>query len=521
MPVAVDESANHPRAASLEQKVRSRIETLAFLPTTVSVAMKFIELGRNPDAEPAEYARIIESDSSLSSKLLALANSPWFGVRNKVTSVRLAVNLLGLQTVRTMAISYCAAGLHNELKLTPEESRMFWEASLCKAVAAKHYAEHVDPELADEAFLSGMFQDFALPVMYAADRESVLGLLQDTGRTAQVQVERERELFRLDHTEIGRLVAQKLQLPEYYVDAVAFHHDLDRLAEFMHKPVLNQAIHLASLFPHLLNAWNQADAERFCAYAEEHLGGTPDAAIRLLDGIQEEFNKLYRFFETADAPQGRLADLLIMAAREGADNTAHLVRAVHQLMQDAASMGMEMAYMAQAQSELEGKATRDSLTGALNRDGLAARAADLLGKASRYRAPLALIFIDLDKFKFINDTLGHDAGDHALTAVIGRINQAVQPGDAVARIGGDEFVVVLPDRSEEQALGVAESIRAGIAGGLPDPDRLPSRLSASLGLLLVCPSPATRSLDELVAAADNLMYQAKRAGGDRVAKGCA
>jgi HD-like signal output (HDOD) protein len=102
-------------AATLEQRIRSKIETLSYLPTTAAVAMKFIELGKNPEAEPAEYAKVISSDSALSSKLLALANSPWFGVRNKVTSVRLAVNLLGLGTVRTLAISYCMAGLHNGL----------------------------------------------------------------------------------------------------------------------------------------------------------------------------------------------------------------------------------------------------------------------------------------------------------------------------------------------------------------------------------------------------------------------
>jgi HD-like signal output (HDOD) protein len=92
-------------AGKLQQQVRARIESLSDLPTTAAVAIKFVELGKNPEAEPNDNARVISADSSLSSKLLALANSSWAGVRTKVTTVKMAVNLLGLGTVRALAIS--------------------------------------------------------------------------------------------------------------------------------------------------------------------------------------------------------------------------------------------------------------------------------------------------------------------------------------------------------------------------------------------------------------------------------
>src|SRR5437016_3719345 len=147
----------------LESQVRARIDSLSYLPTTVAVAMKFIDLGKDPEASPADYVKVISSDSSLSAKLLALANSSWFGVRNRVTKIQVAVNLLGLGTVRTMAISYCLAGLHSELRLSREESRVFWAGSLCKAVAAKQFAARIDPKLGEEGFAAGLFQDFSLP----------------------------------------------------------------------------------------------------------------------------------------------------------------------------------------------------------------------------------------------------------------------------------------------------------------------------------------------------------------------
>lgn len=125
------------RAGTIEQQVLARIESMSCLPITAAVAMKFMELGKDPQAGSSEYSKVISSDSSLSTKMLSMANSSWFGIRNKVTKVQVAVNLLGLGTVRTLAISYCLTGLHNELRLTADESSMFWMASLYKAVAAR------------------------------------------------------------------------------------------------------------------------------------------------------------------------------------------------------------------------------------------------------------------------------------------------------------------------------------------------------------------------------------------------
>src|SRR5688500_1631232 len=163
----------------LEQQVRPRLDTLSYLPPTIAVAMQFIELGKDPEPDPAEYAKVIGSDPSLSAKVLALANSSWFGIRNRVTRPQMAINLLGLGTVRTLAITYCLTGLHHDLKLTADEARMFWSASLCKAVAAKHYANHFDSKLSAEAFACGLFQDFAIPVMFSAARDKQFPLLQN------------------------------------------------------------------------------------------------------------------------------------------------------------------------------------------------------------------------------------------------------------------------------------------------------------------------------------------------------
>ncbi len=326
-------------AAGLDPRIQSRIDSLSYLPTTAAVAIKFVELGKNPDAEPDDYARVIAADSSLSSKLLALANSSWAGVRTKVTNIRTAVNLLGLGTVRTLAISYCMAGLHNELRLSPEESELFWEASLLKAVAAKHYAGLGGAKLGDEAFVAGLFQDFALPVMHSVDKQYVI-LLRDTHTDVPGQLGAERQLFGTDHAEVGRALAQKLELPELFVDIVAFHHDYDRLTEFVEAAALREATHAAAFMPHLLSGWNPHDAYALAAFLRQHARGTE--LPQFLADVQAEFATLYGYFNDGQTPQAELTQLLSRAAQEVADQTTQLVQAVNETLQDAAARGVPL-----------------------------------------------------------------------------------------------------------------------------------------------------------------------------------
>lgn len=503
-------------ATKLEQEIRARIESLSYLPTTVAVAMKFIDLGKNPNAEPADYAKVISADGSLSTKLLALANSPWFGIRNKVTSVRMAVNLLGLGTVRTMAISYCMAGLHNELHLAPDEARMFWEGSLCKAVAAGRYAHRIDKNLADEAFVAGMFQDFALPIMFATAKEKLMGILNDPSNDRQAQVNKEREIFRLDHAEIGRILAQKLELPDVYVDAIAFHHQHERLDEFMEQPGMSDAVYAASLFPPLLTGWNRQDADTLCHLIEEQFGTEQCDPAKFIEEVQAEFDKVYRYFEGSEVPDTRLAHLMIAAARENADNTSSLIRTVSHLMQEAATMGVEMNQLVRSHNQLEDKAIRDPLTGLLNRAGFTTQAQELIEKAARYQVPLSLVYFDLDKFKTINDTMGHEMGDRALRNVATCMGDAARQHDRPARLGGDEFVMLLYDASREEAEQIVRKILAQTAAEPITRGKARVRTSLSAGLLHVATVPKQQSLDELLSMADKLMYQSKQEGGNRV-----
>ena len=503
-------------ATSLEQLIRARIDSLSYLPSSAAVAIKFVELGKDLDAGPNEYAMVISADSALSSKILALANSSWFGVRQHVTQISMAVNLLGLGTIRALAISYCMAGLHNELRLTAEESRMFWESSLGKAVAAKQFVSRIDAKLGDEAFAMGLFEDFAIPVMYATAKEQMLAVLENPKTNWKALLQSERDLFRLDHTEIGRMLAQKLELPEVFVDAVAFHHNKENLGNFMEHEALADAVYAASLFPHLLSVWSRQDAEELTRLMENDTQGESTPVDEFLQTVQKEFDQLIRFFVDGESSNMHLVEMMEKATKEVADNTTELVGANQSLMQQAASMGMQMNKLVSEQNKLETKAICDSLTGVLNREGFTTQAEALLAKAVRYGTAIAVVYLDVDKFKQANDTLGHEFGDRALRWVTEQMTAAARPSDLVGRMGGDEFVMLLDDCVLQDAQQIVERVRSAIAAEPVGKGKLKARLTVSAGLLWVKPS-ADVPLDRLLSAADKLMYQAKRAGGNQVA----
>lgn len=489
--------------------VRTRISTLSYLPTTAAVAVKFVELGRNPDAEPAEYSKVISSDCALSAKLIALANSSWFGVRNRITKVQVAVNLLGLGTVRTLAIGYCLTGLHNELRLTSEESRVFWSTSLCKAIAARQFIVRLKPDRGEDAFAAALFQDFALPVMYSVARDQVDALLRDASLDSQMHLAAERALFRMDHCEFARALAQKLELPEFFVDAVGFHHNPDALHEFLGDDALADALVVASLFPHVLQSWNPADAQAL----RQVLAAQPEPVQleSFLVSVQLEFDKLFAYFVQDGPPEARLADILVAASKEAADSATRLVGAVHELLQQAASAGTEVQHMINEHDALEEAATHDPLTGALNRKAFIVRASELIHDPARQDLTYALVYIDLDHFKEINDREGHGAGDTALKNVVAAIRRHIRKTDLVARFGGDEFVILLRDCGEKPADNIVQKINEAVSqveGG----ER--SNMSVSAGVVHVPPGSSATTLDGLLSLADAQMYRSKRAGGN-------
>lgn len=173
----------------------------------------------------------------------------------------------------------------------------------------------------------------------------------------------------------------------------------------------------------------------------------------------------------------------------------------------------------QANNQLEKLAMVDSLTGLLNRRAIYKFARGELERARRVSEPISVIFLDIDKFKSVNDEFGHLTGDEALRLVAQVIKKRSRAYDGLGRWAGDEFLVVLPGASAIDAQKAATRIVAGIAATkLAIPDGGILSLSASAGVTTQAKmTGAIAILDDIIQAADEALYRAKDAGGNQVA----
>jgi diguanylate cyclase (GGDEF)-like protein len=159
--------------------------------------------------------------------------------------------------------------------------------------------------------------------------------------------------------------------------------------------------------------------------------------------------------------------------------------------------------------------TRDALTGAYNRTHFEERLRSEVAYAIRHATPVALVLIDLDHFKKVNDTFGHPAGDLVLRSASAACTHALRTEDVFARFGGEEFAVVLRGIELKGAARLAERLRQAVAGLEVESDgrRIPVTLSAGAASLACCRTP---SPEDLVATADRRLYLAKQRGRNRI-----
>ena len=156
----------------------------------------------------------------------------------------------------------------------------------------------------------------------------------------------------------------------------------------------------------------------------------------------------------------------------------------------------------------------DELTGLLNMRGFSIAANRLFGQALRYNRPATVLMIDSDNLKAVNDTHGHEAGNRLLRQLTRLVQAELRYTDVLARYGGDEFIVLLPETPPAGALEVANRIRDAVAGAPLDLEGKQVTCTASIG---VASHPADgNTMDAVVARADRAMYQAKQAGRNRV-----
>lgn len=279
----------------------------------------------------------------------------------------------------------------------------------------------------------------------------------------------------------------------------------------------------ASVFEHALEGMIIADADknicsvnpaftRITGYSVEEVEGRPTEILIPADVSEETGQKLNEALESTGAWQGEM----IYRRKNGEHYTAWVSANV---LRDEAGKVMryitvfsDITHAKIAQDTIQRQATLDALTGLANRNLTTDRLDQMLSSCRRNMSLFAVLFMDLDHFKLINDSLGHAAGDELLVQTAQRIKDALRESDSVGRMGGDEFIVLLGNlNSIEDAIPIAENILATVRQPLHIAGHT-VQTSASIGITVYPMDGAT--VEILLKNADNAMYEAKKNGRD-------
>jgi diguanylate cyclase (GGDEF)-like protein len=492
------------------------VESMEILPTTMAVPFRVMQLRQDPAAGARDFAEVLMADPSLSARILALVNSAWFSPSRRVTRISDAVAMIGMGNLLPLVFAGSLAAVYNTLEIPSDQLDALWRMSLLKAVSGREYAKCREPARAEEAFLAGLLQDIGLAVMYASDPAAWSELSACLDFAIDERLERETTLFKTDHASVGGMLAQRLQVPEPYIISTRHHHGLNGAVTGAAEDIFTDCVRFAAAIPHQIENWRRTGFTRLRPFLQCANGPTARAthAVSLLEGIQREYDWLL-----AAVGDGARSNLSFREFIQG--TTRDIVRCLELAVGEASMLATTFeereSKLKHEMNTLVRETDHDSLTELLNRRGFHSRLTRELEVAQRVRMEMGIGFVDLDNFKAINDTCGHDVGDQALKAAAKILIDALGAAAIVARLGGDEFAFALGGIELKEAQQRSEAVLQQLVQVRFDAGCGPSlSMSASIGLLWVGAPQASHTMADLLQRADQLMYDAKHSGKGKV-----
>jgi diguanylate cyclase (GGDEF)-like protein len=473
------------------QNILEILQSCRTLPSVPAVVLQVLNLSQDPDISTIRLANVIARDPALTAKFLKVANSAWCGVRNEITTLDRAVNLVGLNGAMSLALSF---SLVRGLQKPGDENfnhRAYWRRSAIAAAAAQSIGSFINVANKDELFLSGLLQDIGILALNEALPAYASLAARANGEHDEL-VEMELKELRTDHAQVGSWILRKWGLPSRLIEAVGSSHEQEGIEDQLARSV--------AVSGRIAEIWANPNTAAATASAVE-------SARTFLELSNDQFDQILAKI-AADFPE-TIANLDIEVGDE-----AFVNRLLDQARDALAEINLRALQEAR---HFAVQAQRDALTSLYNRAYLN----EILGKQldlGRAMQPLTLIFIDIDKFKSINDAYGHHSGDAILVSVSQAIQSATRNCDTIVRFGGDEFVVLLNNANEDIGAEIAERIRSMVAQRLYDAGEGNwIQVTVSVGWASSS-SSCVSSAKELLESADRSLYAAKTAGRNRVVR---
>ncbi len=472
------------------------------LPALPGIAARFLELCDDPAAGVADVAAVAQRDPALLARILQLANSPFYGVREPINDVVRAAAILGLRNLKLLGVGFAVL---DELWRTMDDDKPLaglMAASALGGAGAQSFSSRIGTGRDEEAFTAGMLSFVGELALLHADSTGFGELWEISGGLPTARQQHER--FGISGARLGNRLLEDWQIPlglragasartESIADRTDRSHEIFHASVGFGTGVAEAVLGSGSIEPvrDRARVWGLGDADFWNTWSNFRL------ATRRAD---------------FDLDLGMASDLDALVVESREQYLRSEVNASSELIVAQA----EIARLRKETDRLEELSTRDPLTEIANRAAYDQRLVETLDRTSRLsKGPKAgLVLFDLDNFKMINDRFGHAVGDRVLVDVAQAGDRVSRRGELFARIGGDEFALIVEALDMRAVEAAGERVRQEVLAVL---NRSPGAGSTGVSSGAAIqdegdPMQVDRSAEDLFRTADDALYERKRSG---------
>lgn len=280
----------------------------AQLPALPQSAIKLLELSQNPDNGPPEFAVPIEADPGLTGQVLKFVNSSYFGFSREINSVKLAITLVGIRTIKNFALWSAVFSLMPNPKCGPFDLKTLWQDSLRRALFARAFGKLMGMKEAEELFAAALLQDMAIPILAKEIPQRYLKLFERRANDKRRLSELEREELGWTHAEAAAFICRNWSLPDEFARLIETHCEIDRLVNEQCQDIGRLAVAIAALLPAAADQ-DWSEQERFVSLFNQMTQGKGKSAIDVLKQIDKDYADFAPVLRVAN-PARALADYL-------------------------------------------------------------------------------------------------------------------------------------------------------------------------------------------------------------------
>lgn len=485
----------------MNEQLLQKVRQCPNLPSLPAIAVQVLDLAQKVDVDIAEIARIISKDPALSGKILRTVNSSFYGRSQNVSTISHALVILGLQSVKTLVLGFSLVSNLTKNKSKGFKHIHYWRRSIYAATSARSLAAKVGLVQQEESFLAALLNDIGMLVLdiVVGDQygEICAGVTTHNDLAAA-----ERSALGMTHADVGGILAEQWKLPPLLSVPVAKHHSLEEVTD----PSLRKLTEVVYLAGRCADIYVDEDAAAAIAEVRKFCSDNYKLSQEDTDALLAEIGKRTK----------EVASLFEINIGSSQEFEAILKKANETLIEITLQSQQQANQLQQQNQQLQHQATTDALTGLNNRARFDQFSPEQFAACMRDGKCFSILMIDVDKFKKVNDTYGHPAGDAVLRVLGKLVKAAARPTDLAARYGGEELALVMPNVPRSAAAGAAENLRRAIAAMPVQHEGTKIPVTASIGVATYEPGSPFTQLAQILKAADLALYNAKQSGRNQV-----